>query len=531
MRQGYDFIIIGAGSAGCVLANRLSTDPSASVLVLEAGGPDKHPFIHMPAGINRVKDNPRTDWMFQTEPQSALNGRRIPIPRGKGLGGSSNINAMVYIRGQREDYDDWAANGAPGWSYDEVLPFFVKSEDNRCADKDAGFHGENGGLTVSDRVYTHPLSDMFVDAAAAAGLPRNTDFNGKTQMGAGRYAVTQRDAKRCSAAVAFLTPVLDRENLTVVTDSLVSKIELQGGVAKRVHYIKDGRTHVAEAAGQVVLAAGAIGSPHILMLSGIGPEDHIKAHGLSVQHSLPGVGQNLQDHLNISLMWRTKEPISLAGVGKGGKALGALAQYTLNKTGPGTSNGAESGAFWASPDSPGRPDLQLHFIPMMLGEGGRDIGLHGVTLHACNLRPKERGELRLANVDPATPPLIDHRFLTTQSSIDSLCHGVDLCREIAGAGPFADVLSDEYAPGPSHADKARLLEFIKATAETEYHPVGTCRMGQDEMAVVDPRLRVHGLDNLWVADASIMPTLISGNTNAPSIMIGEKAAAMMLGQT
>ncbi|WP_158969777.1 GMC family oxidoreductase [Chachezhania sediminis] len=527
--HAFDYIVIGAGSAGCVMANRLSADPAARVLLLEAGGPDKSPFIHMPAGINRVKDNPRTDWIHQTTPQDGLADRVIPIPRGKGLGGSSNINAMVYIRGQRQDYDDWAAEGCDGWGYDDVLPYFIRSEDNRCAQKDAGFHGTDGPLTVSDRPYTHPLSDIFVEAAVEAGLPYNADFNGHHQEGAGRYAVTQRDARRCSAAVAYLRPVMGRGNLTVETGAHITALEMQGDRVTGVTYRQNGRMITASAAGEVILAAGAISSPHILMLSGIGPADDLHTMGIRVHHDLPGVGQNLQDHLNLSLLHRTKDPVTLAGIGKGAKAIGALAQYLWNRTGPGTTNGAESGAFWASPASNGRPDIQMHFIPMMLGENMQDVGIHGITIHACNLRPADRGTLTLQSADPFAAPLIDNRFLHSDRDMEKMRHGLDCAREIAATGPLARILSDEFAPGADARGAAELDAFIRRTAETEYHPSGTCKMGVDDMAVVGPDLKVRGMANLRVADASVMPSLVSGNTNAPCIMIGEKAADLILG--
>ncbi len=527
-QPSFDFIVIGAGSSGCVLANRLSANADARILLLEAGGPDKNPFIHMPAGINRVKDNPKTDWCYKTAPQPALTGRRIPVPRGKVLGGSSTINAMVYIRGQREDYDGWRDLGNEGWGYDDVLPYFIKSENNEGSELDEGFHGKGGPLNVMDRVFTHPLSDIFVESAMAAGLPANPDFNGHRQEGAGRYQVTQKDAKRCSAAVAYLHPVMDRPNLVVKTGAHVLQLLAAGDRIGGVRYSHGGHVNEAGASGAVILSAGAIASPQILMLSGIGPANELAALGIEVVVDLPGVGKNLQDHLNLSVLARTKDPISMAGVGQGLKAIRALAQYLWNRTGPGTTNGAESGAFYCSPLSHGRPDIQLHFIPLMLGAGMQDVGIHGVTVHACNLQPTDVGEVRLASANPMDAPIIDNRFLETDGNLQVMREGLAVSREILASRPMAGLLSEEYLPASGVSGQAALDDFIRANAETEYHPVGTCKMGTDSLAVVDAKLRVHGFQNLYVVDASIMPRLISGNTNAPCMMIAEKAADMIL---
>lgn len=528
MEQEYDYIVIGAGSAGCVMANRLSANSSAKVLLLEAGGRDKNPFIHMPAGIARVKDNPKTDWCYETTKQPSLEGRKIPVPRGKVLGGSSAINAMVYIRGQREDYDTWQDLGNEGWGYDDVLPYFMKSENNKGADIDAGFHGTDGPLGVMDRVHNHPLSDAFIESALASGLPQNNDFNGKTQEGFGRYQVTQADSKRCSASTAYLHPILDRKNLTIETNAHVLKLVIRGDRVTGVDYSQKAQLKHATAAGEVILCAGAIGSPQILMLSGLGPAGELAQHGISVTADLAGVGKNLYDHLNLSILAKTKEPISLAGIGGGVSAVSALVQYLWNKTGPGTTNGAESGGFVASHLSDGRPDIQMHFVPLMLGAGMIDTKIHGVTVHACNLRPTDVGELRLASNNPMDAPLIDNRFLETDGNIQIMREGIKIAREILAQKPMADLLSDEYMPGSGKMSDADLDAFIRATSETEYHPIGTCKMGSDSMAVVDAALRVHGMENLRVVDASIMPTIISGNTNAPCSMIAEKAADLIL---
>ena len=511
------------------MANRLSADPDIRVLLLEAGGSDFNPFIHMPAAITRVKDNPGTDWCFRTVPQSSLAGRRIPIPRGKTLGGSSSINAMIYMRGQREDYDGWRDLGNAGWGYQDVLPYFIKSENNIGASLDPGFHGKGGPLHVCDRTFTHPLSDWLIQSGIEAGLPANDDFNGKTQLGTGRYQVTQIDDKRCSAAVAYLNPVKHRDNLTIVTRAMVLNLVIIGDRVSGVEYAVGRRISRADTDQEVILSAGAIGSPKLLLLSGIGPAEELARHDIPVVHELAGVGKNLQDHLNLSVLATTKQPISVAGIGTGLGAIKVGLQYWWNRSGPGSRNGAEAGGFFASHLSKQRPDIQLHFLPLVLGENARDTGIHGVSVHACNLRPSDVGELTLASADVRADPLIDNRFLQTDGNIQIMREGLAIAREVLATKPIADQLSGEYAPGSALTSTAELDAFIRTTAETEYHPVGTCKMGNDSMAVVDSQLKVHGMRNLRVVDASIMPKLISGNTNAPCMMIAEKAADMILG--
>jgi choline dehydrogenase len=528
--KSYDYIVVGAGSSGCVLANRLTEDPNVRVLLLEAGDKDKNPFIHMPAGIGRVKGNPKTDWCYQTSPQPFLNDRNIPIPRGKVLGGSSAINAMVYIRGQREDYDSWRDQGNAGWGYEDVLPYFIQSESNSGADIDPGYHGTSGPLSVMDRIHTHPLSDAFVDAAVSAGMPSNRDFNGETQEGFGRFQVTQKNARRCSAAVAYLNPAKARPNLSIVSKAHVLKLVIDKDRVAGVRYLCAGEVIEVAADQEVLLSAGAIGTPQILMISGIGPADELSSLGIDVALDLPGVGKNLQDHLNLSVLATTKDPISMAGSSGGSRAIKSLLQYLWNKTGPGTTNGAETGGFVSTHLSDARPDVQMHFIPMMLGAGMKDTGIHGVTVHACNLRPTDRGEVRLASTDPTVAPIIDNRFLATDGNIQVMRAATQIAREIFAQKPLAQFMSGEFAPGLSKASDADIDAFIRATAETEYHPVGTCKMGQDAMAVVDSDLRVHGFQNLRVVDASIMPTIVSGNTNATCSMIAEKAADQILHQ-
>ena len=524
----FDYIIVGAGSAGCVLANRLSADPAIKVLLLEAGGRDDSFLIGMPAGIGRLI-TPDVNWLYQTEPQAHLRDRRMFWPRGKTLGGSSSINAMVYIRGQRQDYDHWRELGNPGWGYDEVLPYFRRSENNETIDGE--LHGRGGPLNVCARRYTNPLSRVFVEAAAAAGLPHNPDFNGPEQAGAGLYQVTQRAGRRCSAASAYLHPVRGRPNLTVLTGCLVHRVLMLGGRAGGVAYARDGVRSEARAEREVLLSAGAINSPQLLLLSGIGPAPEIRSFGIPVHQDLPGVGRDLQDHLDINVIHACTEPITLDGSASGLGALWTAIRFALFKSGPGVSNVAEAGGFLCSDAAAQTPDVQLHFIPAyVVDHGRRKMPGHGMTLHVCHLRPKSRGGIRLASADPAAPPRIDPRYLSDPSDLPPLAAGLRRARAIYAQAAFLPYLGQEVFPGPDRQSDAELGEFIRAAAETEYHPVGTCRMGSDAQAVVDAELKVHGVEGLRVVDASIMPTLVSGNTNAPTIMIAEKAADMILGR-
>jgi choline dehydrogenase-like flavoprotein len=521
----FDYVIVGAGSAGCVLANRLSADPAIRVLLLEAGGSDKSLLIRMPAGIGRLSD-PRFNWLYDTAPQPAMRQRRMYWPRGKTLGGSSSINAMVYIRGQAQDYDRWRQLGNAGWSHADVLPFFKKAERNeRLSD---AFHGTAGPLNVAERPYTNVLSRVFVAAAQEAGIAHNADFNGAQQHGVGLYQVTQKNGERWSAASAYLHPVATRPNLVVTTGAQATRVILEKDRAIGVAYVRDGRPERALAAREVLLAAGAINSPHLLLLSGIGP-DELRAAGVAVAHDLPGVGKNLQDHINVNVIHAVNQKITLDGKSRGLAALGIALQFALFKRGPGTSNIAEAGAFVSSRGEPETPDIQFHFIPAQVVDHGRTIlDGQGVTVHACCLRPESRGEIRLASSDPLAPPVIDPNYLASGYDLKILMDGIRQARAILAAPAFKPYLGMERLPGAARQSDAELEDFIRATAETEYHPVGTCKMGGDALAVVDERLRVRGIAGLRVIDASIMPTLVSGNTNAPTIMIAEKGAAMVL---
>jgi choline dehydrogenase len=516
----YDYIIIGAGSAGCVLAGRLSENPGTRVLLLEAGGKDWHPFIHMPAGLAKLIGLEFLNWSYETEPQQQMNGRRLYWPRGKVLGGSSSINAMCYCRGHRKDYDSWAESGAAGWDYDGVLPYFIKSEDQENGASE--FHGAGGPLGVRNLRHTNPLSSVFLEAAVQAGFSRTDDFNGPRQRGFSQYQVTQRNGRRCSAAVAYLRPALGRSNLTVSTHSLAEQIILDGERAAGVKYRRKGKLQTARG-GQVILSSGAINSPQLLMLSGIGPADHLRSVDLGVRHDLAGVGKNLQDHLDVCTLISshhrgTYDQLSDIVVGL---------RYLFGRKGPGSSNIAEAGGFIVSRHAEDdRPDIQMHFVPALLDDHGRNtLPGHGMTIHACALRPESRGELTLKTANPTEAPAMQPNYLSKRYDRNMMLECVKLSREIFAQESFAPYRDGEIFPGPEAQSEESVMEFVRNKAETIYHPIGTCKMGSDEMSVVDPQLRVHGLQGLSVVDCSVMPTLVSGNTNAPAIMIAEKFAA------
>jgi choline dehydrogenase len=517
----FDFIIVGAGSAGCVLAGRLSENPNNRVLLLEAGGRDWHPYIHMPAGLAKLIDLEHLNWAYETEPQAQLDNRRLYWPRGKVLGGSSSINAMCYCRGHRLDYDGWAAAGAEGWSFSEVLPYFIRSEDQENGA--SAFHGTGGPLSVQDLRHRNPLSGVFIEAAVQAGHPRTDDFNGPRQRGFGYYQVTQRNGQRCSSSVAYLRPAMKRPNLTVLTHAHVTRLLMDGRRAAGVEYVHRLR-HRKAAGGHVVLAGGAINSPQLLMLSGIGPAAELSKLGIELLHDLPGVGKNLQDHLDICTLVHCREPITYDQISEFFAGL----RYLFGRKGPASSNIAESGGFVVSRHATDdRPDIQMHFVPAFLDDHGRNLlPGHGMTIHACALRPESRGELILQSADPAQAPLLQPNYLEREYDRRLMLECVRLAREIFAQDAFRAFAGDELYPGPGAQSDQDLMSFIRRKAETIYHPVGTCRMGLDELAVVDPGLNVRGLEGLSVVDASVMPSLVSGNTNAPTIMIAEKFCAM-----
>jgi choline dehydrogenase len=527
--NNYDYVIVGAGSAGCVLANRLSADPGKRVLLLEAGASDWNPLIHMPAGIARLANNRRLNWNYRTEPEPALNQRRLWWPRGKTLGGSSSINAMCYIRGVAADYDGWArACGDPRWSWQQVLPWFLRSEDNTHGA--SAWHGVGGPLGVADLRHHNVLSATLIDAAASAGYPRNDDFNGEQQAGFGLYQVTQRDGARCSTAAAFLKPVRQRANLHVRTHALVERVLLEHGRAVGVQ-LRRGR-HACERieAGEVILAAGAINTPQLLMLSGLGPADHLREHGIEVLADLPDVGGNLQDHLDICTLDGSRQKITYDHLNE----LTTGLRWWRYRDGPGSSNIAEAGGFVRSRLADDeRCDLQFHFVPALLDDHGRHrLPGYGYTLHACYLHPRSRGRLRLHSADPAQPIAIHANYLGDPEGHDlkRMIEAARLSRDLFDQSAFDAYRGEPVFPERRISTDAEYTDFIRRKAETIYHPVGTCRMGNDNHAVVDSELRVRGVEGLRVVDASVMPSLPTGNTNAPTIMLAERASALIRGE-
>ncbi len=526
----YDYIIIGAGSAGCVLANRLSQDPRNQVLLLEAGPKDSNPMIHMPGGCAEVLKSDTLNWKFTSTPQSNLQNKSYDIPRGKTLGGSSAANGMVYIRGHASDYDDWAAAGNKGWSFSDVLPYFKRFENQVRGEND--YHGIDGELNVIDAPSENILFDKFVESGVQCGFPACEDFNGADQEGVGRFQANIKDGKRWSSASAFLTPILSRSNLTLITKANVNRIILENKKATGIEYQKGKKIVTAHAKKEIVLSAGTIKSPHILQLSGIGDKDDLVKAGITPKLDLKGVGKNLQEHLDVVMRFAINEPFGLNGMDKFPHNVKVAWDYFVHKKGIGACNSIEGGGFIKSDPSLKRPDIQLHFVPCNLtGLTEPMPAQHGVTLHACNLRPKSTGTIKPTSTDPFAKPEVDFNFLSDKGDWPIMLKCAKILRDMMDAPTWKGLFSEELHPGKQYKTDEELKNVMGSITETVYHPVGTCKMGHDALAVVDDQLKVHGIEGLRIADASIIPTLIGGNTNAPSMMIGDKCADMILGNT
>ncbi|MGL6208568.1 MAG: GMC family oxidoreductase [Paracoccaceae bacterium] len=529
MAQGFDYVIVGGGSAGCVLAARLSENPSIRVCMIEAGGRDTHPLIHVPVGFAKMTTGPMT-WGLTTAPQRHANNREIPYAQARVLGGGSSINAEIFTRGHPSDYDRWVDEGAAGWGFADIQKYFLRSEGNTILS--GGWHGTDGPLGVSNVPDPQPTTLAFVQSCQELGIPYNPDFNGAVQEGAGVYQTTTKNARRCSAAVGYLRPALGRPNLTVITGALVLRIVFEGRRAVGVEYAAKDVVQIARADSEVLVTSGAIGTPKLMLLSGVGPAAHLGAQGIKVVHDLPGVGQNLTDHFGIDIVAALKGHDSLDKYGKPHWMLWAGIQYALFKSGPVTSNVVEGGAFWYADKSAPCPDLQFHFLAGAGAEAGVPSvpkGTSGITLNSYTLRPKSRGSVTLRSNDPRALPVVDPNFLAEPDDLRISVEGVKISREMFSQPSLQKYIREICFPDAKVRTQSEYEAFARQYGRTSYHPVSTCRMGVDEMAVVAPDLRVRGLDGIRICDSSVMPSLIGSNTNAPTIMIGEKAADLIRG--
>ncbi|MGF1649809.1 MAG: GMC family oxidoreductase [Hyphomicrobiaceae bacterium] len=523
----FDYVIVGAGSAGCVLANRLSEEGEVSVALIEAGGRDTNIWIHIPSGYYKNINNPKITWQYGSGPEPHLGGRIVNWPRGRVLGGTSAINGLLYVRGQANDFNIWRQLGADGWSFEDVLPYFKKAE--RQERGESRLHGAAGPLGVSDVRMVNPICEAFIASALAEGVPRNDDFNGPNQEGVGYYQLTNWKGRRSSTAVAYLHPVKHRSNLTLITEATTERVLLDQKRATGVEITRNGQREIIGARREVLLAAGAIGSPQILQVSGVGPAHVLKAAGVDVRHDLTGVGENLQDHYQARLMYELNARGSLNSVWHSPiEQVRAGLEYALKRAGILTIGAGVVGIFAKSSPDLEDPDIQFHFIP--LSSDGPGKGLHkfpGVIVSVCQLRPESRGTIHIKDRSVSVPPAIVSNYLEAETDQRVLLEAMKLARRIVGRSPFKDITVREFAPGPQAQSEDELMQFARDKGTTIFHPCGTCKMGVDTLAVVDPRLRVHGIAGLRVVDASVMPTMTSGNTNAPTIMIAEKAADMI----